>query len=206
MRKTLDFFLDVGRLKGKKRRGWIINRIRNSESTAEHIFRMAIISWVLSKKKRLDVKRVLKMALVHDLCEVYAEDITPYDPLLGDDAKENNRILKSWPKFSIKQKKDNIKWHAKVDRQGMLKLLSGLPRDLRREMITSWEEFEQGNSREAKFVRQVDKFENFLQGMEYCLSQGKIQYRLWFRWIKEIIDDPHLIKLVWEIEKKFKKK
>ena len=72
MKELLNFFIEVGKLKRKNRRGWQVHQIKNSESTAEHIFRVAIIAWILGEKKRLNLEKVIKMALIHDLCEIYA--------------------------------------------------------------------------------------------------------------------------------------
>ena len=53
------------------------------ESTAEHTYRMTLMAWILAGEKGdLDICRVIKIALVHDLCEVYAGDLTPYDGIL----------------------------------------------------------------------------------------------------------------------------
>jgi len=206
MKDILNFLIEVGKLKRKSRKGWLVNQIKNSETTAEHIFRMAIIAWVLGKKKRLDLERVIKIALVHDLCEVYAPDITPYDPLLPKDGKKAMEILKKWPKFtpSIKIKKYNNKY--KRESRALERLISKLSPDLKTEMKNLWLDFENGLTKEGRFVKQVDKVENFLQGMEYWKKHGKIQHRLWMRWIKEILDDPILLEFVRTLEKKFYQK
>jgi len=73
MKNILNFLIETGKLKGKQRRGWTIHQIKNPETTAEHIFHLALLAWVLGKEKGLKIERVIKMALVHDLCEVYAK-------------------------------------------------------------------------------------------------------------------------------------
>lgn len=206
MKDILNFLIEVGELKRKPRRGWLVHQIKNSETTAEHIFRTAIIAWVLGKKKRLNVERVIKIALVHDLCEVYSPDLTPYDPLLPKDKKKIKEILKKWPKFTtnLKIKKYNNKYKSEC--RSLDKLTSKLPSDLKTEMKNLWLDFEKGFTKEGRFVKQVDKVENLLQGMEYWKKHGRIQHRLWIRWIKEILDDPVLLELARTIENKFCKK
>jgi len=203
MKNILNFLVETGKLKGKARRGWMLHGIKNSETTAEHIFYLAILSWLVGKQKRLNIERVLKLALVHDLCEVYAPDITPYDPLLPKDKKKIAEALKKWPKFTnaLRIKKDKMKNHSET--KAINKLVSKLPGSLRSEIKSIWLDFCKGLSKEARFVRQADKAVNFLQGIEYWKKYGKIQHKLWNRWIKEIIDDPALIDLIKAIEKKF---
>jgi len=206
MKELLNFLIEVGKLKGKKRRGWQVHQIKNSESTAEHTFRMAIIAWILGREKKLNLDKVIKMALIHDLCEVYALDLTPYDPLLPKNKKKIMEVLKHWPKFtpSLKRKKHSQKY--KMESQALDKLISRLPPDLKAEIKNLWLDFEKGLTKEGRFVKQVDKVENLLQGLEYWKKYGRIQYKLWMRWIKEILDDPVLLKFVRTLEKKFHQK
>jgi len=200
----LNFFTEIGKLKGKKRRGWIAHQIKNPESTAEHIFRTGILAWILGrKKKRFNSERVIKMALIHDLCEVYAPDLTPYDPLLPKNKKKIMEVLKKWPKFTLSMKRKKVREKYKTESKAIAKLVSKLPRDLKTEIKNLWLVFEKGLTREGRFVHQIDKVENLLQGLEYWEKYGKIRHKLWMRWIKEWIDDPVLIKFIGVIDKKF---
>jgi len=203
MKELLEFFIDVGELKRKCRRGWQVHQIKNSESTAEHIFRMTIIAWILGRKKNLNLERIIKMALVHDLCEIYALDLTPYDPLLPKNKKKIMEVLKKWPEFTpaLKIKKHKDKY--KAESQALNKVIAKLPTDLKSEIKNLWLDFEKGLTKEGRFVKQVDKVENLLQGIEYWKKYGRIQYRLWFKWIKEILDDPVLLEFVKVLENKF---
>lgn len=56
-----------------------INRDKNPETIAGHTFHEAIMAWILSKEKRtnFNIEKMLKIALIHDLCELYAGDMTP---------------------------------------------------------------------------------------------------------------------------------
>lgn len=206
MKGLLNFLIEIGKLKGKKRRGWQVHQIKNSESTAEHIFRTAIITWILGRKRRLNLERAIKIALIHDLCEVYSPDLTPYDPLLPKNKKKIMEILKSWPKFTPALKIKTYKKKFKLELRALNKLTSKLPPDLKAEIKNLWLDFEKGLTKEGRFVKQIDKVENLLQGLEYWKKYGRIQKRLWMRWIKEILDTPVLIEFLTVIEKKFHKK
>lgn len=205
MKDTLNFLIEIGKLKGRERRGWLIHEIPGKkETTAEHIFRMAILAWILgAEKENLNLGRVIKLALVHDLCEVYAPDLTPYDPLIPKDKKKIAEVLKRWPKFTPELKLKKHKDKFKAESEALNKLTSKLPRNLKIEIKNLWLDFENGLTKEGRFVKQVDKIENLLQGLEYYKKYGRIQHQLWMRWIKEIIDDPVLIELMRTIENKF---
>jgi len=203
MKDVLNFLVEIAKLKGKKRRGWVVHQIKNPETTAEHIFHLAILVWVLGKQKKLNLERAMKLALIHDLCEVYAPDLTPYDPLLPKDQKKIKEVLKKWPQFTpaLKRKKEKAK--AELETKALQRLIAQLPADLKKEINTLWLDYEKGLTKEARFVKQADKVVNLLQGISYWKKYGKIQHKLWMRWIKEIIDDPVLLKFIKALEEKF---
>lgn len=203
MQNILNFLIEVGKLKGRKRRGWLVHQIRNPESTAEHTFRVAIMAWILGKNKKLDLERVLKMALIHDLCEIYALDLTPYDPLLPKNKKKMMEVLKRWPKFTPALKRKKTREKFKMESKALDKLISKLHPNLKIEIKNLWLDFEKGLTKEGRFVKQVDKTESILQGLEYWKKYGKIQHKLWMRWAKEILDEPVLIEFLKTLEKKF---
>lgn len=209
MENYLKFFENIQTLKEKKRRGWLVHGIENSESTAAHIFRMAVSSWVLGKKGGLNTEKLLKLALIHDICEVFAFDETPYDPLLPKkidtpQAQEKiKKILQKWPTFSFKEKREKTLKKNQRENQAFKRLIKDLPVFKKRELEMLWQEFQEGLSQEARFASQLDKAENFLQGLEYWERYGRIQKELWVRWAKEIFDDPLLIEFEKAIERRF---
>ncbi len=203
MKNILDFLLEIGKLKGKERRGWIAHQIKNSETTAEHIFYLTFLVWALGKRKKINLDRAIKIALIHDLCEVYAKDLTPYDPLLPKNKKKIMEVLKNWPKFTPFLKKKKEKEKNEMEARALKKLISRLPKEFKTEIRNLWLDYSKGITKEGRFVKQADKMANLLQGIEYWKKYGKIQHRLWMRWIKEIIDDPVLIDFIRVIEKKF---
>mgnify|MGYP001568527532 CR=1 FL=1 len=86
MKNILNFLIEANKLKEMPRTGWILMGLKNPETVADHTFRMVILSWFLARKKKLNIKRAILIALFHDLCEVHAGDITTllYHPeLLG---------------------------------------------------------------------------------------------------------------------------
>ena len=95
MKNILKFLLETEKLKKMPRTGWRLMGIKNPETIAEHSFRVAILTWALAKIKKIDTKRAIKIALFHDLCEVYAGDMTPfgYYLQLPKNKKEKNLNL-----------------------------------------------------------------------------------------------------------------
>src|SRR6056297_749452 len=88
MKEIFDFISNIGKLKADGRRGWILHEVDNPETTASHAFQVAMLVWTVGKKKDLDLNRAIKMALVHDICEVYSPDLTSYDAVAIDEDKE----------------------------------------------------------------------------------------------------------------------
>jgi len=161
MKNSLDFLINIGRLKGKKRRGWEIHKIKNSETTAEHIFHLAFLVWILGKDKKLDMERTIKMALVHDLCEIYSKDFTAYDAAA---IKKKGRIsakefLKLRPKTgrpTYAQRKQMELIKQKEEKKAMKKVISNLPINSKNEIMRLWMDYENGLTKEGRFVKQAD--------------------------------------------------
>jgi putative hydrolase of HD superfamily len=143
----LELFFEINHLKQVFRRGWL-RKIppENCESVAEHTFGTALLAWILVGIlfPELDQEKVLKLALIHDLGEIYAGDITPHDEITPEEknARESDAIRN---------------------------IFSSLPNgDL---YITLWEEYENGSSPEAGFVKQIDRLEMALQAGVYEFQQ-----------------------------------
>lgn len=162
----------------------------------------------MGQEKKLNLEKVIKMALIHDICEVYAEDETPYDPVLPKDRKKIKEIIKKRSRtlYSLKEREEKLKRKFENEFKALKKITSKLPRKIRKEMIELWLEFENRSTKEGKFVKQLDKMENLLQALEYWKEQGQIQRDLWIIAAREWCIDPLLIEILNEIDKKFSKK
>jgi len=202
MDKIIKFFIEVGKLKRIPRQGWVIREVKDPESIAEHAFRGAIMAWILAEKRneKLDLEKLLKMALIHDLCEVYAGDTTPYDSILPKDKKARRKLLKTWPRFSEKEKKALADKKFKKEKAGLEKLIKDLPSKLKQEIMSLWLDYERGVSREGRFFRRADRIENFLQAEEYGDPVDPRPY-----WVQadELHDDPVLLEFMEQIDKEF---
>ena len=207
MREIFQFISRIGELKAAGRRGWEVHGIDNSETTASHTFQAAMLVWSVGRKKDdFDLNRAIKMALIHDICEVYAPDLTPYDAVSIDEDKDFTKEdvqdlepIKGRPTTKQRRKMKKIK--KELEEDGIQKLIADLPKDMKEEIESLWHEYEKRVTPESRFVKQADKITNLLQGMEYWKQGGvDIEYKLWIRRAKETIDDPLLTEFLIEIE------
>lgn len=208
MENFLNFFIEIGKLKKMPRRGWIIRGVKNPESIAEHTFRAAMMAWFLGEEKNnnFNIEKIIKMALIHDLCEVYAGDITPYDSILTKDKKQLQNLVKTWPRFSEKKKKRLVEQKYKKEKEGLEKLTKNLSPKLKKEIMGLWLDYENGSSKEGRFFKQTDRIEGFLQSMEYWEKNKKLPQKPWWDQARELYDDPVLLNLIENMDKKFHKK
>ncbi len=211
MKKKISFLLEIAKLKGRARRGWEIHKFKNPETTAEHIFYLTMLVWILGKEKDIDINRAIKIALVHDLCEVYAPDLTSYDAAAINEKgrvsiKEvlKNKPVKKRPTMEQRRRMEKVK--EALEKKAMKKILSVAPLGIEEEINSLWIDYEKGRSKEARFVKQADKIINLIQGLDYWREYGKIEHNLWIARIKEVIDDKLLISFLKEIENEFYKK
>jgi len=206
MENLLKFFIEVGKLKKIKRKGWVLRGIKNPETIAAHTFRMTIMAWLLCSKKRLNLNKVLKMCLIHDLCEVRAGDTTPYDKILPLDKKQWKAIMNKWPRLSQTNKEKIFQEKYKKENIALKRIIAKLPPVFKKEITNLWNDYEKGLTREGRFVRQLDRLENLLQALEYWQKDKQFAIKPWWVQIEELIDDPILLEFMAVLDKKFHKR
>ncbi|HDM31835.1 MAG TPA: HD domain-containing protein [bacterium] len=208
MRKQLEFLLETNKLKEISRTGWVLMKVKNPETIAEHIFRVCFDTWLLGRLKNFKVERLIKIALSHDLCEVYAGDKTPffYWEDLKREKKEDEKILLKGVRLSQKEKERRSKIKFESERKSLLKLISLLDRVLKNEIFSCWLNYEKRISRIGKFVKQVDRIETLLQAVEYFKKEKTRGGTSWWELTEEIVEDPLLIDFLKVIQKKFYRK
>ena len=129
----ISFLNEVERLKVVCRRNRTIDPSR-CESSAEHSWHVALMALLLSEHadgKSLNLFRVVRMLLVHDLVEIYAGDTWLYDRKARQTQDEEERSSAS-------------------------RLFALLPEDQAAEFETLWQEFEARSSPEAKYAAAID--------------------------------------------------
>jgi len=138
----LDFFNIIADLKKIPRKGWKEKvGLLTPESVADHSYNMAVMAMVLSDLREFDTEKILRMALLHDIAESVTGDFTPEE-------------------ISKKDKK-------KLEDNAMLDILSKLPSTLASNYTKIWTEYQNGNSKEAILVHEIDHLEMALQAQKY---------------------------------------
>ena len=79
VKNSIDFFSMTSKLKTTKRTGWVNHKVKEPESIADHMYRMAMMAFVAAEEEGLDPARCMQIALAHDLAEMVVGDITPHD-------------------------------------------------------------------------------------------------------------------------------
>lgn len=207
MKEILNFLIKIKKLEKLRRTGWILMGVKNPETVAEHTFRLAILAAFLAEKMRLNIERAIKIALFHDLCEVYSGDITTllYHPKLQKvrDPAKRKQIEMKWARLSAKDKKKIGRIKFEKEKRALLKLIKPLKPNLKNEILFLWMEYEKGISKEAKLVRQLNSIETLIQSIEYFGSDEKKSGTTWWESTEEIVEDPLLLKFLEVIQKKF---
>lgn len=137
--KQVAFIKEIDKLKYILRKTRLFHSDRH-ENDAEHSWHLAMMTIVLAEHsdKPIDILKVLKMVLIHDIVEIDAGDTFIYDA---------------------------TKSHTNTDEELMAakRIFGLLPTAQAEEFIAIWKEFEDGISNEAKFARSMDRFEPLLQ-------------------------------------------
>ncbi len=136
--RQIEFLVEIDRLKSILRQTLLVDGSRQEDS-AEHSWHLALLAMVLAEhaKAPVDLFRVLKMILVHDIIEIDAGDTYCYD-------EEGNR--------------------SKADRETKAadRIFSLLPEDQALEFRSVWEEFEARQTPDAIFAAALDRFQPLL--------------------------------------------
>ncbi|MCB0384008.1 MAG: HD domain-containing protein [Bdellovibrionales bacterium] len=131
--KIMSFVKEVDRLKTVERQCQIMNGGRR-ENSAEHSWHFALTAWLLGgyAHRDLNMERVVKMALIHDLVEIDAGDTFVYDHQAREEKKATEEAAAH-------------------------RLFALLPADLEREFWELWREYEDQYTDEARFAQAIDR-------------------------------------------------
>jgi len=137
--QQIEFIKEIDKIKYIQRKTKLFNSNRH-ENDAEHSWHLAMMVIVLAEHSNtpIDILKVLKMVLIHDIVEIDTGDVFLHDTTLSHTNTEAETIA------------------AK-------RILGILPTEQAEEFISIWEEFEAGKTNEAKFAKSMDRFEPLLQ-------------------------------------------
>ena len=139
LNQQLTFLFEVDKMKNVLRQTLLVDRSRQ-ENSAEHSWHFALMAVTFFEYNQLegvDLNRVIRMALVHDIVEIYAGDTFAYD-IEGNKEKEQREQLAANKLFSL------------------------LPKDQAEEFRMLWEEFDDMKTPDAIYATAIDRLQPFL--------------------------------------------
>lgn len=159
--RQFNFFREIDKEKFIGRQTYLTDGERK-ENDAEHAWHMAIMTILLSEysNEKIDVLKTVTMLLIHDLVEIDAGDTYAYD----EEGKKTKRAREA----------------AAADR-----IFGLLPEDQGEKLRALWEEFEEGQTAEAKFAHGMDHIQPLMLNaatdgkswMEHGIRLGQVLER-----------------------------
>lgn len=135
-KQQMKFLVEADKMKTIMRQTLLIDKSRQ-ENDAEHSWHFALMAMVLFEyaySPKVDMLRVLKMALIHDLVEIYAGDTFAYDDVGYEDK-------------------------LKREEEAADKLFGLLPDDQGKEYRELWEEFDEMQTPDAIYASAIDRLQ-----------------------------------------------
>lgn len=143
--QQMQFLIEIDKLKTIIRRNYLTDGSRR-ENDAEHSWHLAMMVMVLAEYfEPIDIERVLKMVLIHDIVEIYAGDTFAYDMEAHSDKEER-------------------------EKEAARKIFSLLPEGQCKGFHELWQEFEDKLTNEALCAAIVDRLQPII--LNIC-SNGK---------------------------------
>jgi putative hydrolases of HD superfamily len=136
--KQLAFLREIDQLKSVIRQSSLLDRSRR-ENSAEHSWHLAMYALLLQEHAAapIQVERVIRMLLVHDIVEVDVGD-TPIHAVNSQGAQ------------------------AALEARAAERLFGMLPRQQGAELLALWQEFEAAQSDDARFAKALDRVQPLL--------------------------------------------
>ena len=136
--KDIEFIVELDKMKSIIRQTSLIGKDQR-EDDAQHSWHIAVMAMVLGEyaNEKVDICKVIKMLLVHDLVEIYAGDTFCYDKK-GNESKRERELIAADKIFGM------------------------LEEDKAKELRALWDEFEEQKTPEALFAASMDRLQPML--------------------------------------------
>ena len=136
--EQISFIIEIDKLKNIYRQNLVADGSRR-ENDAEHSWHLAVMALLLAEymPEPVDLLKVIKMVLLHDVVEIDAGDVFCYDPAAAVGKQEREEVAAQ-------------------------RIYGLLPGDQGRELRELWEEFEERETPEARFAACLDRLQPFL--------------------------------------------
>lgn len=141
--KDIDLIYKLMNLKNEKRAHSKIWGIEEFETVADHSWGTAFLCLYYGSERDIDTEKTVKMAIVHDMAEAEIGDI-PYR------VDEENMDVKP----EEKERREEAVWEKIEDKTE------------REDLIELWKEYEAKKTKEAKFVKDMDRIDLVLRTLE----------------------------------------
>ncbi len=135
LERQFDFIKEIDKEKFIQRQTRLSDNVRR-ENDAEHAWHMAIMTVLLSEyaNEKIDLLRTVTMLLIHDIVEIDAGDTYAYD-------------------------EEGLNTQREREGRAADRIYALLPEDQRKKLRDIWEEFEAGETPEAKFAHTMDNLQ-----------------------------------------------
>lgn len=148
--EIIKFYEEYNKLEKIIRTGWLMWKIpdKRLESVSDHTLKVVMLSSVMIRELNLtdiNLTKCLEMAFIHDLGEIKIGDIAT----LGNETIETK----------LTKHEQELK--------AVTELLSNLSPEVKNHYLSLWLEFEEGTTKEAVFLKQIDKLDAILKAHMY---------------------------------------
>ncbi len=134
LEKQLALLIELDQLKSVLRRTRVKSADRRLENSGEHSWHVALMAVLMQEHANapIDIARVMKMLLIHDVVEIDAGDTFVYDVAASKEQEEK-------------------------ELKAAERLFGMLPSDQGDELFSLWKEFEAAQSDDAKYAKALDR-------------------------------------------------
>ncbi|ARR44152.1 phosphohydrolase [Vibrio campbellii] len=134
LEKQLALLIELDQLKSVLRRTRVKSADRRLENSGEHSWHVALMAVLMQEHANapIDIARVMKMLLIHDVVEIDAGDTFVYDVAASKEQEEK-------------------------ELKAAERLFGMLPSDQGDELFALWKEFEVAQSDDAKYAKALDR-------------------------------------------------
>lgn len=139
--RQVAFLQEIDKLKSVVRKSPLIDKSRK-ENSAEHSWHLAMYAMILHKSSNepVNLDRVIRMLLLHDIVEIDAGDYPIHESSGATDQEE-------------------------LELKAAERIFAILPKDQEKELRSLWEEFESAKTSDAQFAKSLDRFQPLIQNV-----------------------------------------
>lgn len=143
LQQQIGFILELDKLKAVQRKTLVMAAQNRHENSAEHSWHIAMLAHIMQQyaAEPVDIQRVTKMLLIHDIVEIDAGDL-----------------------FAFANAQDLVAQESK-EHDAAQRIFGLLPAGQCASLTELWMEFEQANSPDARFAKAMDRVLPVLQNM-----------------------------------------